>query len=342
MTVPEAHAEQLSLAIKVARLKDPRAYPQHPTRVGAIETHMSWVFLTDAYAYKLKKPARHAYLNFTTLAAREWSCREELRLNQALAPGVYLDVVPLVTDAAGEMYIERDGEVVEWLVKMRRLPAERMLDHLIRAHEATPFDIERLAHVLVAFYRESSPVALSAADYLARYRQMIAENERVLSASRYALSTLPVRKVHEALARTLKRRADMFARRVLERRIIEGHGDLRPEHACLEARPVIFDRLEFNRELRIIDPVEEISFLAMECERLGAAFVGQVLVDAYVRATGDNPPEALRRFYMAHRACVRARLAALHIDDLPPPSWAKWLATAADYLRIAEGYACRP
>lgn len=331
----------LSLDAKVGLLRDPRTYPEPPGRISTVETHMSWVFLTDRHAYKMKKPVRYAFLDFSTLAARERNCREELRLNQRLAPDTYLAVVPLAVAPAGAARLEGDGVIAEWLVKMRRLRAERMLDALIRAGGLETADVRRVATVLANFYRESPPIEMSGATYRALYAQMIGENRAVLAAPEYALLRPQAVGVHDALMRTLERMPEMFDRRAQEGRIVEGHGDLRPEHVCLEARPVIFDRLEFNRDLRRVDAVEELCFLAMECERLGASFVGDVLFEVYTSTTGDEPPPALRAFYMAHRACIRARLAALHTVDLNRSLWPKWLRTASEYLELAQGYTRR-
>ena len=330
-----------TLEAKVGLLKDPRTYPIPPRQITAIETHMSWVFLTDTHAYKLKKPVRYPYLDFSTLQAREWNCREEFRLNQRLAPGVYQGVVPLCLDPSTAARLEGEGAVVEWLVKMRRLPADRMLDRLIEKRALIPADVDGLAELLVAFYRESAPIALSGATHRAQYRAAIRLNRAALARPEHELPAALIEDVYATLMRTVDGAPELFDRRVREGRIVEGHGDLRPEHVCLEPRPIVFDRLEFNRDLRIIDPVEELSFLSMECERLGAPFVGQVLFDVYVKATADTPPQALRDFYMAHRACLRARLAALHTVDAPRSMWPKWTAVAAEYLRLAESYCIR-
>lgn len=340
MTQSALASPTFDLARKVALLTDPRTYPDSPSRIETVETHMSWVFLTPTYAYKLKKPARYGYLDFSTLAAREWNCREELRLNQALAPGVYYDVVPLALDDAGRVRIAGAGQTVEWLVKMRRLPATRMLDRLIRARRVEAADVERLAEILIAFYRAQPPVVMEAGVYRAQFADMIALNRAVLARAHYALPLELVAPPHDALARALVDMAATFDRRVVERRIIEGHGDLRPEHVCLEPRPVIFDRLEFKREFRQLDAVDELSYFAMECEYLGDACVGRLLLERYRALTGDRPTEPLRLFYSAHRACVRARLAVLHVDELPPGAGTVWRERTLAYLRLAHEY-CR-
>lgn len=325
-----------SLGEKVALLKQAHTYRDAPARVDTIETHMSWVFLTDMHAYKLKKPVRYDYLDFSTLAAREHYCREELRLNQRLAPGVYLGVVALVLDASGHLRLEGLGGAVEWLVKMRRLPAHRMLTYLIHANELNRTDIERVAEILIAFYSESTSISMSGGEYRARFCDEIDLDWRALSAPQYALPEHLLAHIHRTLTNVLVSQPEMFDRRANMRRIVEGHGDLRPEHICLVEPPVIFDRLEFNRDFRLTDIVDELCFLSMECRRLGAPFVGDILLRSYVDATGDATPASLQNFYMAQKAYTRARLAALHTTELDRDAWPRWLDRAGRYLRLAD------
>src|SRR5690606_17535290 len=149
-----------SLAAKVHWLQQPATYPHAPQRIDAIETHMSWVFLADEYVYKLKKPVRRDFLDFSTLEARHRNCEEELRLNRRLAPEVYLNVVPLTIDAAGTVRLGGQGEVLDWLVRMRRLPAECMLDYAIRHGTVRDDEIRRLALRLAEFYAASAPIRM--------------------------------------------------------------------------------------------------------------------------------------------------------------------------------------
>ncbi len=334
-------ATELDLAAKVAALRNLRAYPEPPGKIEAIETHMSWVFLTPGFAYKLKKPVRYAYLDFSTLAARHRCCVDEVRLNQRLAPGVYLGMAALTQDGEGRVRIDGEGEVVDWLVKMRRLPLYRMLDSLIRRDAVLPEDIQRLALLLAVFYRESPPVVTRAEDYRREYETKLGANLEVLGDPAYGLAVETARATHARLADFVEREPGLLAARAAQNRIVEGHGDLRPEHVCLEARPVIFDRLEFNREFRLVDAADELASLAMECERLGASWIGEVLFKEYAKATRDRAPPVLMHFYMSYRASLRARLAILHTRELPRVAWDKWRALAADYLRLAAVHAAR-
>lgn len=330
-TVPDQEA-------RIAFLRQPQAWPEKPARIETIETHMSWVFLTSRHAFKLKKPVRYDYLDFSTVAARKMNCEEELRLNQRLAPDIYLDVVPLVLDGDGKMRLGGEGEIIDWLVMMRRLPAERMLDYLIRKRALEPMDTHAVAEVLARFYRESTPIGIGGSEYLRQYEHKVRMNHDALADPAYGLPAALVEAVYQAQRQFLTRTPELLEQRATNGRIIEGHGDLRPEHVCVESLPVIFDRLEFNRAFRIIDPADELAFLAMECERLGALQVEPELLGAYRRFTGDYPPPHLVWFYKAHRACLRARLAIWHVHDLAPDAWPRWRAVAEEYLHLAESY----
>jgi len=321
---------------KLAFLLQPGSYPEPTPAVEAIETHMSWVFLTERHAWKLKKPVRTQYVDFSTEAARRLDCEEELRLNARLSDGVYLARVPLAADAEGRLRIGGEGRIVDWLVKMRRLPAARMLDRMIRDRSVDANDVRRAVERLAGFYHASTSIALTPDAYRARFAADIAGNRRELAAPAYGLPGSLIATICTRQQAFLDRRPALFDARVREGRIVEAHGDLRAEHICLETRPQFIDCLEFSRELRVLDAADELGFLALDCERLGAPDLGSVIFATYAGATGDAPPEALLRFYQGHRACVRAKIAIRHLDDPALRGQPRWTALALDYLRIAE------
>lgn len=330
----------IALRDKVAHLSHPESYPDRPAAVEVVQTHMSVVFLTEHHAWKLKKPVRHDFLDFSTLDARRADCEEELRLNRRLAREVYLEVVPLTVTPRGALRLGGDGAAVEWLVKMRRLPAQRMLDYAIRHGGVTREDVRRFALALASFYRRAEPVALGAAQYRQRLERDVRGNLDGLSAPEYSMPADRVRSVTARQLAVLEREAPLFDARVAARRIVEGHGDLRPEHVCLGPEPLFIDCLEFNREWRLLDPADELAYLAMECEYAGAPWIGEVVFETYREATGDDPPAVLVRFYKAYRATVRAKLSAWHLKDNPDPAdQGKWTARAQRYLELADRYA---
>jgi aminoglycoside phosphotransferase family enzyme len=297
---------------------------------------MSWVFLTERHAYKLKKPVRYDYLDFSTLAARHWDCIEEVRLNRRLAANVYHGVVPLTVDAQGTLQLAGSGEIIDWLVQMRRLPAERMLDYVI-AHGTVPeADIRQVGALLTRFYLQTPPVVVTPAMYRQWLFRDVQANQRELTRPIYALPVALVESVLTAQLAFLEQEPVLLDSRVQAGRIIEAHGDLRPEHVCLEDEPVIIDCLEFNRALRILDTGSELAFLALECERLGAPGVGNRLLETYSNASGDRLPRRLLGFYKSYHASMRAKIAVWHLKEPEVRDAAKWIQKAQHYLHLAS------
>lgn len=340
MTTIVSRSLETSVGIeaKVAFLKQSDVFLDGSAQIKVVETHMSWVFLTDHYAYKLKKPVRSDFVDFRTIDARRRDCEEEVLLNRGLAPEVYLGTVPMTMASDGHLELGGKGQTVDWLVKMRRLPDERMLDNLIKKRAVPEVAIRSLVEKLVAHYRASPSANVEPCAYRLRLVESTTANARELKAPRYGLSPDRIGRIVAAQLALLNQEPELFERRAREGRIVEGHGDLRPEHVCLEIEPVIIDCLEFNREFRILDAADELAFLAMECERLGGDAVSGAIFEAYRNVSGDDPPERLVDFYKSYRACLRAKLAALHLRDLLVSDAQKWAGLTADYLNIAERY----
>jgi uncharacterized protein len=359
-TIPTVSG-RVDLAAKVDFLARPDSYPRC-RRVEIIETHMAWVFLTERRVYKLKKPVRTSYLDFSTVEARRRTCLREVRLNRRLAPDVYLGVLPLTRDAAGRLRLDRDAagdastmlgvgagvRVVDWLVEMRRLPAERMLDRRLADDAPSDEELGAVGRALARYYRGAPRVRISAQQYLERLEQGLRDNHNHLARARYGLPAKWICDTVDFQRGLLQRRPAMFARRVLEGRIVDGHGDLRPEHVCLERHPtwhtpapVIIDCIEFNDGLRQLDAASDVAFLALECERLGAVRAGQVILDAYAAGTGDRPPADLVGFYKVQHACTRAKIAAWHLDDAAINDDAAWEEKARRYLALAVAHVRR-
>jgi aminoglycoside phosphotransferase family enzyme len=327
-----------ALREKVAFLCRTQAYPGPVERIDTVETHMSWVFLADGWAYKLKKPVRYEFLDFSTPEARRLDCEEEVRLNRRLAPDVYVGTVPLTLDPEEGLQLEGTGHPVDWLVKMRRLPAARMLDQALAAATVAPDDAARVTAVLARFYRSLAPIEMSTDAYRRRLTDETNACRTELGRSVYGLGADRITSVAHGLIAFLERNEGLIRTRVEAGRIVEGHGDLRPEHVCLLEPPVVIDCLAFNRDLRILDAGDEVSYLAMECERLGAAWFGTSIVEGYRGAAGDDIAEALVHFYSAFRALVRAKLAVWHTHDAPSEALEKWIGRALQYLDLAEAH----
>ena len=329
-----------TLEQKVEFLSRSSAYAQPATGVIRRETHMSWVFLTGDQVYKLKKPVRFPYLDFSNLRRREAACRAELRLNRRLAPDVYLDVTPLTATPRG-LAIGGDGPIMDWLVVMRRLDEAQTLEHAIVERRVKPWQLDRLITTLVQFYRRAGRVFLSPAVHLRDWHQSLSDNLRLLLDPRFGLPSGLVRRVTSVQRRFLSRQGKVLAARVRHRSIVDGHGDLRPEHIWLGDPVRIIDCLEFNPRLRAVDPFDEIAFLSLECDRLGAAWTGKYIRRGVSRGLPDGVSDELFLFYRCNRAMLRARLAIAHLMEPKPRTPEKWPHLARSYLAIAAADAIR-
>lgn len=305
-------------------------------RVEVVETHMSWVFLVNGHVMKLKKPVRYPFLDFSTLEARRASCREEVRLNSRLAPGIYRGLMA-VQWFNGQLILRPEADAseavartVEWLVWMKRLPRARMLDHLLAQDGVDAASIDALGAVLAGFYRGTSRSDMDPGAYLTRF-----EREQAISRELLLRPQFNLRRIDEALDRAdgaLMRSRPLLRSRAAGGRIVDGHGDLRPEHVCLLSPPVVIDCLEFNGPLRQVDPFDELAFLALECDLLGASWIGPRLVDGCASALGDAPPASLLHLYTAARALLRARLSMAHLLEPSPRTRLRWTPQAQRYV----------
>ena len=337
MKATSLHSKAYSLDKKVDFLSKPASYPG-TTHVEVVETHMSWVFLTDQYAYKLKKPVRYDFLDFTTPEARHKYCTEEVRINKALAGDTYCGVVQLkIADSV--MQLNGAGETIDWLVKMKRLPEQHMLHTAIREGTVRSELVERAAEILADFYLSSIPVKRNSRQYRQDIVKDIERNSDELLRPEFNLPRSTIIDIKTDLFHFIIKYADLFDQRVAAGRIVEGHGDLRPEHICLAPKPVIIDRVEFNSALRIMDVAEELSLLALECEMLNAAAIGQSFFSTYKSKSGDEVPDMLIYFYKAKRALLRAKLSIHHLlEKKYLTNEQKWRGRCEGYVQAADAY----
>jgi aminoglycoside phosphotransferase family enzyme len=329
-----AFADEVSVGAKVAFLSRPGCLPggAGPPELG--ETHMSWVFFAGDRVYKLKKPVRLPYLDFSTVGQRLRACAAEHELNRDLAPGIYLQVLPICR-AGAELRLGGPGEIVDGLVVMRRLDQGQTLEARLLHDPPSAAELDALADRLARFYRHARRRRGAPEAQLRMWRDAIRFNRRVLLLPRLGMPAGAVRYVTTVQQRFLRTRPDLLAARLRDGRVVDAHGDLRPEHVWMGSPILIIDRLEFSAALRTVDWLDELSFLEVETTRLGAAAAGARVRRQVCARLHDEAPEALRLFYVSCRALLRARLAIAHLLEPHPRTPDKWPRQARAYLDIA-------
>ena len=337
-------AEGASHTSLVETLAQPSFYPHRPQSVEVRQTHISWVFLAGSFVYKLKKPVRFRFLDYSSRERRLESCLAEVRLNRRLAPAVYLGVVAVRRHDDGfaiGSIDELGGEAEDYLVAMRRLPEEEMLDRRLAQGTAGAADLERVAAKLVAFHASCQDRGETYGSREVIGETVLGNLAECAAVAGDAVSGSRIRELRRYLEKFLDEHEELLRRRVSEGRIRDGHGDLRAEHICLNAALDIFDCVEFSERLRSTDVASEIAFLAMDLDFLGFPALAEGFARAYGEACGDRELHDLLEFYRCHRALVRGKVEILRSQEPEVGAAAREEAreAARRYFRLAARYA---
>ncbi|WP_243371367.1 bifunctional aminoglycoside phosphotransferase/ATP-binding protein [Geotalea sp. SG265] len=321
-----------------------RAFPESTSSVNLLQTHVSFLLVTDRFVYKIKKPVNLGFLDFTTLDRRRFYCHEEVRLNRRLCPDIYLGVVEIRKTRAG-IAIDGEGTIIDYAVKMKRLPEERMLHVLLRENNATDSDMRRIAVTIADFHKnaEQSPETASygsldsiAYNWQENFRQM--ENFVGITISRCQLQQLV-----SWVSDFMDQNRHLFLERIGNGFIRECDGDIHSENICLTDTVCIFDCIEFNKRFRCCDTAADLAFLLMDLDYNGKSFLGDVLLNEYLVQTGDRGMPALLDFYKTYRAVVRGKVESFKLQEPEIPAGEKKEAElkASLYLHLARGYQLR-
>jgi len=325
----------------VQALLEPKAYPEYPQQIELAQTQMSFVFLTNNYVYKVKKPVNLGYLDYTTLEKRQFYCYREIELNRRLCPDVYLSVVPITRDK-GNFIIGGQGKAIEYAVKMRRLPQEAMMDVLLTNNKVSPEMVISLARKLVDFHhRAETNATISTFGSLDAITQNTEENftqtEKYIGNTISRDTYLNITNYTHAF---MIENTPLFHKRVAGGRIRDCHGDLHAAHICFTDDICIYDCIEFNDRFRYCDIASEVAFLAMDLDHYRRADLSRCFVNAYVAQSRDKELLKLLNFYKCYRAYVRGKVESFKLDDphISEEEKARALSTARSYFDLAETY----
>ncbi len=310
------------------------------TAVVLHETSKSWIFIAQDRVYKLKKQVRDDLQDLTSLRARFDNCLTEVDLNRRLAAETYLGIIRVVRYSDGTLGLGGTAQTVDWLVEMQRLPADRMLDTIaVRGIDPAPeirSCVDQLAERLTEFYAQCPASKLNASELIHIFHDQQKMNAECLRNPLFAEFHPRFEAVFDALGIAFLRHFPLFATRVNAGWIRECHGDLRPEHICMTTPPLVFDCLEFNRNLRLVDPFSEIMFLGLEADILGLDWIKPALITHLARGLGAYPAPDLLALYETQHALLRTRLCLAHLLVPNPRTPEKWLPLGMRYFAVAE------
>ena len=328
----------------VQALLRPQAYPHHPEKIELVQTHISLVFLTGDYVYKVKKPVDLGFVDYSTLEKRKHFCHQEVTLNRRGCPDIYLDVVPIAQEENG-IRVEGNGEPIEYAVKMRQLPQETTMEYLLAHNQVSSQMVERVARRVAEFHRkaETNEAIASYGDVT-----MVATNtgENYTQTEKYIGVTISPEAFEAIKAFTegfIRENGPLFNERMKDGRIRDCHGDLHAAHVCFTDGICIFDCIEFNERFRYGDVASEIAFLAMDLDYRDRPDLAQHFVETYMEETGDSDILKLLHFYKCYRAYVRGKVACFKLDDphISADEKEKAIAVASRYFDLAQSYASK-
>jgi aminoglycoside phosphotransferase family enzyme len=325
----------------VDALMKPDAYDEDAGSIELVQTHISFVFLTKNFAYKVKKAVNMGFLDFTTLEKRRFYCERELELNRRLCKDMYVEVVPI--NKSSTIKIKGEGETVEYAVKMKRIPQEKMLSKLLEKNKVDDKLVDRIAKIIAEFHSkaetnsrisEFGSLPIIETNWKENYDQTEEFIGKTISQDAFELTRGKINNF-------MKRNKLIFEKRVAEGRIRDCHGDIHSGNIFVTNGIYIFDAIEFNERFRYSDVASDIAFLAMDLDSKERADLSGFLIKRYIEYSGDHELTKLLPFYECYRAYVRGKVVSFKLKDPNVRSKEKSMAKkeAEEYFKLAANYA---
>lgn len=326
----------------ITALLHPQMYPHPAAEVRLVQTHISFVLIAGEFVYKFKKPVDFGFLDFSTLEKRRHCCEQELRLNRRLCPEMYLDMVTLTKESGG-FALNGHGEVLEYGVKMARMPEDGMMGNLIRAGKLGREQVDAIVDQLIPFYQQAERSAeidgFGCAEKVAvNILENFDQTEGFISQG--ALSRAQFDRI-SSWSRAFLAQEDRFKQRIAGGYIRDGHGDLYSANICLADKVYIFDCIEFNQRFRCCDVASDVSFLAMDLDFHGLRELSEHFIDRFSQLSGDSGLRGMLNFYKCYRAYVRGKIGLFTAGDLAVDEAVRksCIEAAAKYFALAASYA---
>jgi aminoglycoside phosphotransferase family enzyme len=325
----------------VEALMKPEAYEKDPGNIELIQTHISFVFLTRKLVYKVKKAVNLGFLDFTTLEKRRFFCEKELELNRRLCKDMYLEVVPI--NKADAIKIKGEGKTVEYAVKMKRMPQEKMMSKLLEENKVDGVLVDRIAKIIAEFHSKAETNnRISDFGSLAVMKTNWKENFE--QTKEYVGKTIPAENfklIREKVEGFMEGNVSLFEKRMAENRVRDCHGDIHSGNIFVTNGIYIFDAIEFNDRFRYSDVAADVAFLAMDLDFKRRTDLSNFFVKKYVEYSGDQELLKLLPFYKCYRAYVRGKVVGFKLKDPNVRSEEKKMAKeeAKEYCKLAVEYA---
>ena len=338
---------QSNLPPLIQQMLQPEFYP-HPVNspIQLCQTHISYIFLTGDFAYKIKKSVNLDFLDYSTLEKRHYFCQQELQMNRKLAPQIYLEVLPIVQTANQFIFGDSSDQIVEYALKMRQFPQADLLIHRFKQDKLSLPQMEELGKVVADFHL-NAPTNPEILEYgqIDKVRHSIDQN---FEQTKKYIGVLQTQKQYEETKQFnqyfFAERQGLFSQRIQNQWIRECHGDLHLKNICIFADKItLFDRIEFNQEFRYVDVMYDVAFLVMDLEARGRIDLSYQFLNTYIEMTGDWEGLQILPFYLSRQAYVRAKVNSILLDEatISDEDKTEIIQDAKHYYQLAWQYTQR-
>jgi len=326
----------------IEAMQRPETYDEGVKYIKIVQTHISWVFLTGNYAYKIKKPVNFGFLDYTTLEKRKMFCEKEVELNSRLSKELYIGVLPI--RVKNEKYkINGEGETVEYVVKMKELPQEALMKNLIRENKVTGEDVRKIAKILSDFHhRAATGGEVNEGGEIRTIKFNWDENfEQTKEFIGITIKEEDYEKIKEKVNEFIIKNVELFNRRIKEGKIRDCHGDVHTGSIFIADKIYIFDCIEFNTRFRYSDVASEVAFLSMDLDYHERRDLSEVFEKSYIEFSKDEEIAKLLPFYKCYRAYVRGKVTSFLLKDKNIGTEERNLAIkeAKKYFELSRRYA---
>ena len=325
----------------VDALRNPEAYDEETRRVELCQTHISFVFLVDEYVYKVKKAVNLGFLDFTTLDKRRFFCEKEVEVNRRLCPDMYLEVVPI--NKSKYIKMKGEGKTVEYAVKMKRLPQERIMTNLLNQGKVDRKLIDKIAKIVADFHRKAETSekinefgSLKIVEF--NWKENFDQTADYIGKT---ISQYDFKRIRTNIEEFISAKKALIKKRVTDGRVRDCHGDMHSGNIFVTDKIYIFDAIEFNDRIRYSDVAADVAFLAMDLEFRKNADLSKFFVKKYIEYSGDEELAKLIPFYKCYRAYVRGKVIGFRLKDPSIGAGEKEEAQkdANAYFKLAAKYA---
>jgi aminoglycoside phosphotransferase family enzyme len=322
----------------------PKTYEEDPGEVEMIQTHISYVFLTKDLVFKVKKAVNFGFLDFSTLEKRRLNCLKELNLNKRLCEDMYLEVVPI--NKANEIHIRGEGETIEYALKMKKIPQERIMTKLLEKGKVRNETIAEIAKIIANFHANAETnqeitkfgsISTIETNWNENFEQTKEFVDVTIQKNQFEL-------IYEKIEEFIRKNTALFKNRMKEGRIRDCHGDIHSGNIFVTTHKIyIFDAIEFNDRFRYSDVVADVAFLAMDLEFKGRKDLSDFLIRKYVENSHDEELFQLLTFYKCYRAYVRGKVVGFKLNDFNVGELEKkiCISEAKSYFDLAVNYASK-